>query len=243
MANYSAILGLLIALEHPEFNSRPQVLCAAARTCKAWREAVQQCQACRLDIHLVLAASLEQVRSSASWLPKHAQLVKSITANVQRQYHWTVLQETAHQDEAVAVLSQALHAAAATTTSARQMPSVLTPSVSAAACRAPMPGNARQALQQQQGGLRLVSFSSHLPWLPSVLDALPADTLTLLDIKLVIGKEPAAAPGGSVTAALARLSKLQKLVLKVRAGNFYQSSACLDGLAELECLNSIFLVA
>jgi hypothetical protein len=167
----------------------------------------RQCSSAR-HVHLVLVASLEQVRSFASWLPKHAQLVKSITANVQRQYHWTVLQEETHKDAAVAVLTQALHAAARRVTT-QQQPTLLTPAATAAAG-----GNALP-----QCGLHLASFTSNLPWLPSVLDALPADTLAQLDIKLVLGKEPAAPAAGSVTAALARLSKLQQLVLHFEAHN------------------------
>jgi hypothetical protein len=76
-----ALFGLSIAVDHPAFNSSPQVLCAAARACKAWREAVQQCHACNTAVRLNSSAyaQLQHQTSFRNWLHKHAALVKSIS--------------------------------------------------------------------------------------------------------------------------------------------------------------------
>lgn len=76
----TALLGLYIALEHPAASTDPRVLCAAARSCRAWREAVQQCPAHNTAVVLNTKKPVQQLQGFGQWLPKHAALVKSITA-------------------------------------------------------------------------------------------------------------------------------------------------------------------
>jgi hypothetical protein len=45
-----ATLAVSIALSHPALSTEPRVLCAAARTCRARRQAVQQCSACNTAV-------------------------------------------------------------------------------------------------------------------------------------------------------------------------------------------------
>jgi hypothetical protein len=72
-----ALLGLPIALQHPTLSSSPQVLCAAARSCKAWKEAVQQCSVRNTAVVLDVTKPLQQLHSFCRWLPKHAALVRA----------------------------------------------------------------------------------------------------------------------------------------------------------------------
>jgi hypothetical protein len=53
------LLGLSIALEHPALSTDPRILCAAARACNAWREAVQQCQVCSTAVVFHPEATLQ----------------------------------------------------------------------------------------------------------------------------------------------------------------------------------------
>jgi hypothetical protein len=71
-----------IVFDHPTVNTHPSVLRAAARACKAWREAVQQCGACNTAVVLPLPTHLPHLCSFARWLPKHAALVSSIRITV-----------------------------------------------------------------------------------------------------------------------------------------------------------------
>jgi hypothetical protein len=74
-------LALSLALEHPAVITDPAVLCAAARACKAWREAVQQCSVCNTAVVLSdgrRAPTLARLSSFVQWLPKHVLLVRSM---------------------------------------------------------------------------------------------------------------------------------------------------------------------
>lgn len=73
---------LTIPLQHPELSADPKLVCAVMQSCKAWRQAVQQCGACNTAMAFNYYLSLPQLRGFADWLVKHAPLVRNITANV-----------------------------------------------------------------------------------------------------------------------------------------------------------------
>jgi hypothetical protein len=79
---------LSVAFMYPALSTHPQVLCAAARACKDWRQAVQQCSACNTAVVVDAAAPLPLLDSFATWLPRHARLLNSITLKRNRQQYW-----------------------------------------------------------------------------------------------------------------------------------------------------------
>lgn len=142
------LLALSVALAHPLISADPSLLCAAARTCKAWRDAVQQCKACNTIISIKSQASLPWLCSFTRWLPKHALLVKQINSydlgRLRRQGKLHGLAWQTHLETAQHIVQQALQLAAAA-------PADDGPAVSAAAA-------VLHPQQQEQQGLRLASF-------------------------------------------------------------------------------------
>jgi hypothetical protein len=80
----NAALAMSLALQHSAISTYPRLLCAAACTCTAWREAVQQCAACKTAVWIALDAPLSRLCSFARWLPRHAALVSSLVIKVTR---------------------------------------------------------------------------------------------------------------------------------------------------------------
>uniref|UniRef100_A0A383W7L2 RNI-like protein n=1 Tax=Tetradesmus obliquus TaxID=3088 RepID=A0A383W7L2_TETOB len=188
---------LSIALQHPALSTHQHVICAAARACKAWREAVRHCSACNTAITLNPEAPLPQLCSFSQWLTKHAPLVKSITATFDNESfesgmsRMPELQWQQHLAVAQQLLQLALQLA-----SSAERPEAATAS--------------QQQQQQQQACLRLSSFSSNCLVTLDMLAALPAHSLTHLDLNLM---HSPAMDGSALSAALARLSSLQQLSL------------------------------
>jgi hypothetical protein len=223
-----ALLGLSIALDHPALSSSPQVLCAAARSCKAWREAVQQCSVHNTAVVINPRKPLEQLFSFAEWLPNHASLVRSITATAAAAFRHLDADALSSISElrinaTQQLLQQALQAAAegakAGTASARAGAAAALSASSGAGL------NNRQQQQQQQRGWRLASFSSNLPGAPDLLQLLPADSLTHLHLNL----QPVAAAQRTSAGLshLARLSGLQELHLESTCTGFELPGSCL----------------
>jgi hypothetical protein len=222
-----------LALEHPALGSDQRVLCAAARACKAWRAAVQQCGVSNTDVKIDLQNSLLRWGSFASWLRKHAALVRSIKiigeAELMAEYahspyhdeddydygyssHEMIrgLHKGTHCRIAQQLLQQALELATS------QPAAAASPAAAAAA-----PSSHQQQQQQQQQGLQLASFSCSclaIPGALAMLAALPAHSLTHLDLTLAFSLKrfhsgerdvPAVAP------LLQRLSSLEHLRLNM----------------------------
>uniref|UniRef100_A0A383VXL9 Uncharacterized protein n=1 Tax=Tetradesmus obliquus TaxID=3088 RepID=A0A383VXL9_TETOB len=96
-----------------------------------------------------------------------------------------------------------------------------------------------QQQQQQQRSLRLVSFTADLPGMPGMLAALPAHSLTRLQLDFWAS---AKFSGARLAADLARLSNLQQLSLtkeQGKAGGI--PTSCLDGVAQLTRLSHLSL--
>jgi hypothetical protein len=166
--------------------------------------------------------TLPQLRSFALWLPKHVQLVKSVAGNVGllcgRDKDLTSLGE---------VLRQALQAAAAAAAAAHlddtapqrgpaAVPAAAGVSASSSGVMSANPQQQQQQQQQQQGW-RLGSFSCDMPGAAGMLAALPAHSLTHLDLDVRLSGDMMTADG--LSAALARLSNLQQLCIQSGAGS------------------------
>uniref|UniRef100_A0A383VWU3 F-box domain-containing protein n=1 Tax=Tetradesmus obliquus TaxID=3088 RepID=A0A383VWU3_TETOB len=205
----TALLGLSIALEHPAASTDPRVLCAAARSCRAWREAVQQCPAHNTAVVLNTKKPVQQLQGFGQWLPKHAALVKSITAMTTafdrgggQAALGTGEAWQSHLAAAQELLQQALQAAA-------EVPSTHTAaSAAAAVAAAVLPASSDAGVSsstqrpQQQQGWRLASVSSDLPGAPRLLSLLPSGSLTHLHLDL----QP-----GTPLKELSQLSRLSSL--------------------------------
>uniref|UniRef100_A0A383W9B4 F-box domain-containing protein n=1 Tax=Tetradesmus obliquus TaxID=3088 RepID=A0A383W9B4_TETOB len=236
-------LALSIALEHhPALSSSPQVLCAAARACKAWRQAVQQCAVCNTAVVLDPSKQLQQLHSFAQWLPKHAALVDSITAVADAAIgDFEEPEEDLWQShlEATQQLLRALHAAAVADEGATPGPGAAAAALPASS-GAELRNSTQQQQQQQQHGWRLASFSSDLPGAPALLHVLPAHSLTHLDLQLQPGA--GAEEASAELSQLTRLSSLQQLHLGSSHRVQYQlPDGCLAGLAQLSQLTSLKL--
>jgi Leucine-rich repeat (LRR) protein len=205
-------LALSIALDHPVLSSNQGILCAAARTCRCWRTAVQQCSGCNIDVAVSSSTSLLTLASLVTWLSSHGGLVRSITANINVIDSATINDVSVPPYRAAAqlMLQQALQLLAAKE------------DVEAAdnAC------------------LRLADFSSNFLATPAVLCALPAHILSRLDLCL---DQSGPVNGPAMASALAELSKLQQLVLTSRIEDSTAPADCLAGIRHLPQLTSLRL--
>jgi hypothetical protein len=250
-----AVLALSIAIDHPAFSAYQQVLCAAAQACKAWQLAVQQCGVSSTDAVMKLDNQLQKLHSFASWLHKHMHVVRSISVFDVRPLGEPPMKgypapstctRRDRADAAAQLLQLASEAAAAQRATATTPP----PQAAAAAAVSAAPVNRGTATllevpqQQQQRGLRLASFSTDCLLTPGLLAALPAYSLTRLDLNLQLGLEyenvdnETWLDGPAVAAALAQLSSLREL----RIGNSTMRDSMslpgsfLYGVAELRSL-------
>jgi hypothetical protein len=215
-----AVLALSVALNHPELSTTPQILCAAACTCRSWREAVQQCRACNTVIKIGPNTPLLQLSSFAKWLPQHAALVKSIELlGIDLPYDESEVHPAMERDCYISIAQQLLLPAlqlAASKTAAAQGTQQLVTYQPAAAAAAAAPGGTDIPLsgpppqQQQQQAWRVASFRSAWPNALGMLAALPAHSLTQLHLTL---DEDAPPSSVALAAALARLSSLEQLQL------------------------------
>jgi hypothetical protein len=253
-----AAAALSFALDHPALSSSPQVLCAAARACKAWTEAVQQCGVCHTHVVLGLRSAFPHFESFSSWLRTHASLVESIQliAKPEEEQDGGHVQgrlSEEHLKAALLLLQEALEAAApgplaaalATTT-----PTAAGTAKAAAAGAKPAAASAtisaacddQQHQQLQSPGLHLASFSCDVPAGVGLLAALPAHSLTHLDLHL---ENSSSSNSAELSAALARLINLQQLqlyssyVTRTFSGRLH--GECLGGLAQLTQLTSLKL--
>jgi hypothetical protein len=226
------LMGLYIAIDHPAFSSSPQIMCAAAPVCKAWREAVQQCSVCNMTVIYNPLLLLQQPHSFVQWLPKHAALVKHIAGITEVCENQDTDEEPWVSEAAGAqqLLQEALQAAA-------DMPELGTAAAAAGLATAE---EAPVAVPQwQQLGWRLSGFSSDLPAAPTLLSVLPAHSLTRLELGLQFGTAATAASVGLTQ--LARLTRLRLLFLEVYNHDhaYNVPDGCFEGLEQLRSLTSL----
>jgi hypothetical protein len=248
-----------IALEHPALSTDPQMLCAAAKTCKGWRDAVQHCGIGNTAVVLDTHAPLQQLCSFARWLPPHAWLVNSLTLKSPEPYYSRFKNDDAackdNMHAAQHVLQQALQLAAVVPAVFVGAPPLSTAAaatrLSAAAARAAAAclagnGTVQQAAQHMRAprGLQLACFiTSNRPGddcliTPALLGALPAHSLTRLEFSMPSGRSDVS--GQATAAALLQLSNLRQLRLSnySAAGKF---AAVLAGIPQLKHLTSFCL--
>jgi hypothetical protein len=198
-------------------------------------------------------AAVQKLRGFAQWLPRHAALVKSITAAagvVPRQSSNNVVicgQPWDDQfDELCLLLQQAMQAAAAAETG--------TSTAAAAPAAVDLPGSSGKGsgqqqqqqvqLQQQQHIWRLGSFSGSLPGALGILPVLPAHSLT----SLVLNWKPPFPHYTDLPLAelsqLTRLSNLQSVSLiskDFHCRRCWLPEGCLRGLEQLTHLTHLAL--
>jgi hypothetical protein len=213
--------GFSVALQHPAFSTNVRILCAAASTCRAWREAVQECSTCSTAVEVSLGAPLSRLCSFARWLPKHAALVSSITIGSPARCSGSKvvdgLQWGLHLEAAQQLLQQAMQLAAAP--------------LAAAAW-----SNTAAAAQEQQPPVRLPNISSiTLAGDTAMLRVLPAHSLTRLSLRWL-----PCSSGSAAAAALVKLSNLQQLHIQTPFSSSDPGSF-LPGIAQLRQLTLLEL--
>jgi Leucine-rich repeat (LRR) protein len=168
------------------------------------------------------------------WLPKHAALVNSITANIEYcdkyDTHW--LYSDSQVDEVQCVLHQALQLAGTMPASPAALASAT------AAVSDGLGGNTAAQQHQLQQGWRLASYSSDM-LRAELLAALPAHSLTRLDLYPGISCTRSGEDYSTIAAALARLISLQHLNLVLSTGGIPGSD--LAGVAQLSRLTALTL--
>lgn len=228
-----------MALQHPVFVEDIQTICRMLAVCCSWRSAVQQSQTHGSAVEFSLEQTeqpltqMPKVVSFVTWLPKYAHLLNRITLELpavtakddqlQLSFFEAVDQLLAHS------IGVACPAAASRTDSASSI----------------------QDRQCQRLGLHLISFKGINLLSPSVVAALPADSLQQLELLLPasrswdskgIYQRPAALP-----AALSRLTGLRGLnVASKRAGGQELAlegilSRCIEALSTLQHLTQLKL--
>jgi hypothetical protein len=219
---------IVFAMQHAALSTDPQILCAAACTCKSWsaaaQQAAQQCGTSHMVIALDLTAPLDTTSSFVGWLSKHAAIVDRITANVERNEH-EVYEDLLYR--------QSQH-----------------PEIAAAwncvysACQ--QAALAQQQQQQQQQQLCLCSFSSNWVLDARIVETLPAGSLTQLDLELPFDllyypKQLPKVDGPALSSALAQLSNLQQLRLAGSSPSMALPTTCLPGITQLSRLTTLRL--
>jgi hypothetical protein len=204
---------LAIALQHPALSSKPVIPCIMARS---WRDAVQQCTAGIMHVSPKPAKTLAEVTSLAQWLPKYAGLVQSISlfGRFQGFTDEGAPEAVLPEAEAAQLVASGLQLAAA---HRAPTPSTVLSNAAAAAAGAAA-GAAAADVRAERLQAQLQSFSSNFLVGPGLLYALPAASLTHLDLRLYSSvPHKAAAPlaNGGHAAALARLTNLRQLRLAV----------------------------
>jgi hypothetical protein len=186
---------------------------------------------------MIIALHLTQpdkASSFGSWLSKHAAIVRSITANVERParegYDELVRRQSQHTKIAAAwnCMVSALQQAAL------------------AADPGIVPAASHQRQQQLQQQLCLCSFSSNWVLDARVAEVLPAGSLTQLDLGLPFDvlyfpKEVRKVDGSALSSALARLSNLQQLRLAGSSAVKALPTTCMPGIAQLSLLTKLSL--
>uniref|UniRef100_A0A383VDI5 Uncharacterized protein n=1 Tax=Tetradesmus obliquus TaxID=3088 RepID=A0A383VDI5_TETOB len=241
---------LRIACQQPALIRCPKLLLTVAGTCKPLRQAAQQslqCSGRHMDVVRPLNVPLPRLRSFAQWLPKTAALVKSLCTIAQNPAPERVegLPWALHAEAAMLLLQQALQLAAAPAAAAGAAAAGSASAVAAAV--APVVLLQQQQQQQQQQGLRLDSFSGNWPGTPELLDALPAHSLTQLQLDLGCPSHCALtryeADGTAASAALARFSSLQHLTVANTRYACDNPATCLAGVAQLTQVTYLDLAA
>jgi hypothetical protein len=235
--------GLSIALKHPYLSADPRVLCAVACVCRDWREAARQCDARNTHVQLfvrqvalpnhtwhgmsvALPPGDDQLISFASWLMRHAALVKSMAISTKQTP--AAVQFSADS----ARVMQRVQAAMLTTAAV---------AATAAAGALGADGAQQQpAAAQQQAGLQLASLeldpctSMSAVNLLATMAALPHTQHSLTQLSLSDGRlcqDNAAV----LSAALPRLTRLEQL----KASSLPYT--CLAALVQLSSLTRLDL--
>jgi hypothetical protein len=192
---------------------------------------VQQCGACNTVIELNPEATLPQLCSFAQWLPKHAALVRGITATAVARERKDVygLAWKAHWEVAEQLLQHGLHAAASQPHTAPVLASAAMNSRTAAATPS-------QQLGQRRQGLRLTFFRSDYASTAGVLAALPAHSLTFLELE---SSHSLPAAGSALPDTLAQLTNLRCLRLENGCQRYPIPGSCLQALSQLKQLTHL----
>lgn len=192
---------------------------------------MQGCAAHDLAVEVKADDQLLNLSSFACWLRTHAAFVSSITAGVRDSWPdgsdsqaWLLYLEAAQyfMQRALQLAPPPLNLASA----AKHLTALQQQN-----------NQRQQQQQQQQQRLQLRSFTSGLAG-AKVLAALPADSLTRLELHF---RSMKAADGPPTSAALARLSSLQQLILHGPRQHPPMPSSCLAGVAVLSRLTSLEL--
>jgi hypothetical protein len=176
--------------------------------------------------------------SFQSWLSKHSALVNSMKIT-HRVTGWrgSSSQTDADVHEAVAqLLLPAMQHAAAGCSVTATMPAA----IAKAAASSDAGQDGLQQQQQHQPGLRLDSFSSGVVWAIRLLDVLPAQYLTSLEVDLWGSREGHDAreeDAAALAAALSRLTNLRQLQFQGREDGGLGS--CLPVIAQLSKLTCL----
>jgi hypothetical protein len=190
-------------------------------------------------VELQLQAPLPQLCSFARWLPKHVQLIHSMTATAEN------LGDTIHgvpRDQYVEMAQLLLQPALLTpvTPAAHLQQSAASSRAECSTTNGDTSAAARHQQQltqqqQQQNPMRLASFSTNWLATPAVLAALPAHSLTCLQLAAEYSSQ---VDGAALSAAIARLSSLQQLHLSSGLAR-----SCASSIAQLSRLTSLTLHA
>jgi hypothetical protein len=178
---------LAVALDHPAFGNDAAIVCRAAQACRGWRKVVQSGAAGITSARLKPDRTLASITGMSQWLAKHTALVSGLTIKHPMYgcfYTADNMSEETYEAAAAQLLAMSLQLAAAPVN--------------------PLAGTA--ALMPK---MRLQAFSINYLVNPAVLGALPAATLTNLDLDL---SQTTRGPAGIQT-AIANLNNLQHLTL------------------------------
>jgi hypothetical protein len=181
-----------------------------------------------LEVEFNASTPVLKLCSFAAWLPRHAALVKGITAFASPYAYDREDGTTAEQYSAVAhqLLQPALQLAR------------LLPAEAAAAGGSASSAKSLEHPHQKQPGLQLQRFRSNLPGCAGMLTDLPAHSLTALDLEF---QSKIGADGSALSALLARLSSLQQLRLSSMCSRISIPGSCLAGIASLPQLTELIL--
>jgi hypothetical protein len=214
---------LQAALQHPSISSDPRTVCSLLQTCKSWRVALQHCAAGNL--HLKIGESwrqLKQIQKLAlfcEWLRQHGGLVLGIDFSPP----YNVEEPNEYCDIVGQLLVSSLQESAGAVAAANP--------VAAAGAATPAAAAAAPAV------MKLRNFSTDLVRSPALLRALPAATLTRLDLQHGSSwRSGLNLNSSSIAAGLAQLGGLRSLSLAGSVG-----PACIAAVGQLAQLTHFYM--
>jgi hypothetical protein len=241
----AAAQALRVALRQPAVAADPYVLSAAANTCRDWQPALQLGS---FDVKVRVQPSLDQLQRLASWLPKHAGCVRSLSISLDedavfaREYDVEQIHELLLQAEEL--LLQALQPPQQSQAAAPAAAAAAAAAAAQAELQAPAPAAAAAAVDVPASSATVADDLSDLLAAASIAEAAAPSAAAAGDLRLTSFSSNCITAAGARVLPLLPAHTLTQLELQMflpQTGATAESSDWCAGLARLTNLQHLQL--